>query len=164
MIIGDILERTSQSSKQKAFGFTHTCIPTLCTFTSCQLGFCHEANWKVWDNSVTNKEEGIGGALWWIRLKRYFMFFVSDVCFYGGRAHPCCSSRPADGPPLANVMEKGKHFIATSLSLSPSVRPLSSFVPLWRLTLDIVFTYLTMDERKEGWVEEGFLGPFGVHR
>jgi len=62
------------------------------------------------------------------------------------------------GPPLANVMEKGRHFRAAS---PPLLAPLFSFVPLWRMTLDILFTYLTMDERKEGCEKESSPGSRG---
>lgn len=61
------------------------------------------------------------------------------------------------GPPLANVMENRRNFMAVF-----SLSPLFSFVPLWRMTLDILFTYLTMDERNEGWGSKTPLALKGI--
>ena len=61
------------------------------------------------------------------------------------------------GPPLANVMENRRNFMAVF-----SLSPLLSFVPLWRMTLDILFTYLTMDERKEGWKKKAPRALVGI--
>lgn len=107
-------------------------------------------NQQLWDNSVTNKVKG--RTLWWLKLKRYFIFFIflcvgfemCDSMEWAGS--PAARLRLEAGPPLANVMENRRNFMAVF-----SLSPLFSFVPLWRMTLDILFTYLTMDERNDGW-------------
>lgn len=104
-------------------------------------------NQQLWDNSVTNKVKG--GALWWLKLKRYFIFLCVGFAMCDSMERACSPAARLwleAGPPLANVMEKRRNFMAVF-----SLSPLFSFVPLWRMTLDILFTYLTMDERNEGW-------------
>lgn len=50
-------------------------------------------NQQLWDNSVTNKVKG--RTLWWLKLKRYFIFLffvcgIWDVWFYGVSSLPRC--------------------------------------------------------------------------
>lgn len=103
-------------------------------------------NQQLWDNSVTNKVKG--GALWWLKLKRYFIFLCVGFAMCDSMERACSPAARLwleAGPPLANVMEKRRNFMAV-FSLSSFF-----FCLLWRMTLDILFTYLTMDERNEGW-------------
>lgn len=97
---------------------THTCMNFISSKAQQQqlAGFHLGWNQKVWDNSVTNKEKG--GPLMAQTEKIFHVFCVWGI------GEMCDSMEPARspavplcleaGPPLANVMEKGRHFRATS--------------------------------------------------
>ena len=101
-------------------------------------------NHQLQDNSVTNKWKGPFDGSSWKDILFYFFFLCVgfEMCDSKERRGSLLLSSGWQLAPLWQMLWRlGRNFMAVS--------PLSSFFfcLLWRMTLDILFTYLTMDER-----------------